>query len=699
MDLKTFLAILWRRKLYVALALAAVAGTAWLGAACLPSFYEGQARFAVRQPGPESSLLANIGLRNERSRAGREESAEMADRVALTTVRPILDEVIQKLQIRDGRGDLVATRRFAQLSRVSGRVSLKVVRVTGTTLMRVTARSRDPEEAAMIANTIAEVYVEGNQRENKEQYSRAKQFVDLQLEAIKKEYLQTLSEIRDFNVAQGTVNLASQTQLALEKLGELIRQKEEAVIALAELKARKNTLQTQLAREAGEQVSGAVLAENPHVARLKQDLGEMEQQMAGLLAEKNPEHPDVVVLKSRIASVRRQLDAETVTVRERATVMQSVDRDIAAEETRLAGLERDVADRLKALGEIPQKAFVDNQLQLRYTVSRDLYSSLLESLNQIGIEEAMTLSDIRLVEAALIPSVNMPAGPKRTAIRSVGLVLGLILGLLLALLVERLDDTVKTPEEVQAEGLILLGNIPKYRAREQRLISGRDAQDPICEAYRIVRLSIKMARVDRPVRSLLITSPLASEGKSTTVANLGISLAREGKNVLLMDTDMRRPTLHKLFGLPNAAGITTVLTEGAAVEALIRPTGVEGLSVLTTGPLPPDPGRLVESERMRELIAVLAERFDMLILDSPPVLAVHDAIALAASVGGVVSVLEFAKESLSMLRREREYFKQAGIQPLGVIVNKFKQSGFGYGSYGYYGARYRYGGSTAGQRA
>ena len=686
MELKLFLEIISRRKRVILAAFVLVAGTAWVGSALLPDFFEATAKFTIRN-GSDFSQLARTGGQgaNIAGAGGGVSSSEndLPTRVIAATTEPILKAVMQKLQLRDHTGNFWPPARLKQLAMLSGRPSLRVQRVSGTELLRVRARSRDPDEAVMIVNTLAEVYTDQNRQERKEEYRQAMEFVTGKIKTAKNEFLQILTEIKDFKIAENVVDLGLETERALDRMSELLMMKENAVISLAESRAKLTIVRLQLANRGVMGVSTPAISENPQIELLKGNLSQMEVQLAGLLAEKKPGHPDVTVLNRKIEILRRQLESEVRTFSGTAADLQALERNIAAQEAGLKNLNDETSRITIEMAQFPRKAIADSQLQLRYTSTRELYNSLLDSLNQIGVAEAMALSDIKLVEPGNLQRRDKSEWPKRGLMRIMGIFLGVVFGLTLGFLVDHLDDTIKTPEEIRQAGIPLLGTIPKFRQKPTSLIHKLDPRNPVCEAYRMVRRSVRLAGVDKPVQILLVTSPMAGEGKTTTVANLGISIAREGKQVLLMDTDLRQSALHTLFGLSNAQGLNGVLADNPDVGAAIQKTSIEGLSVLPSGPLLPDPGLLIESEKLKQLLQTLRAQYDVVIMDSAPTLAVGDAVVLAGIADASVSVLESGKETRQALAMEREHFSREGVKLLGVMLNKFGSTGFQYHAYGY----------------
>jgi capsular exopolysaccharide synthesis family protein len=317
---------------------------------------------------------------------------------------------------------------------------------------------------------------------------------------------------------------------------------------------------------------------------------------------------------------------------------------------------------------LPAKSNEEAKLKLALTASQDIYSSLLDYSNRIGVAEAMTLPDALLVQPAIRP--YEPKSPKLILNGIIGAFVGLIFAFGLAFLREYVDDTLKSPEELeQYKELPFLGSIP--RISKSRLISEVDANDPVSEAYRAIRYNLKYASLDNPLKSFLITSSNPKEGKTLTVANLGISFSQTGIKVLLIDTDLRRPGLHELFQKPNQIGFTNVIAGDCTMQDAIVNAGIEGLSLLPSGSTPPDPGRIFESEKLKILISLLSKRFDLIILDSAPLLIKSDATILGRYVDGLIYVLEAGRTSRKAITETVEVFKKAALRPLGAVLNSY----------------------------
>jgi non-specific protein-tyrosine kinase len=338
-------------------------------------------------------------------------------------------------------------------------------------------------------------------------------------------------------------------------------------------------------------------------------------------------------------------------------------------------------------GQTPAVRDERSRLQTLLAQYRDSYSTILNSLESVRLAEARSTNSVNVVESA--QATTIPVRPRTLLNILLGAVAGAILALAVVLLLEYLDDTVKTSEEAaRLTGLPSLAAIARIDGREppDKLIVAIDSRSPTAESYRLLRVNAQLAAIDRPLRTLMVTSSTPLEGKSTMIANLAAAFAQAGKRVILVDTDLRRPTLHKIFRVSNARGITTALANrDQSVSTYLVPTSVANLSLLPSGPLPPNPADLLGSQRMAALIQELTSQADIVLFDSPPVLAVVDASILARATDATLLVVLAEKTRSNMLRRTREQLAQSGAKMVGVVLNKATSArDTYYGSYTYY---------------
>lgn len=366
--------------------------------------------------------------------------------------------------------------------------------------------------------------------------------------------------------------------------------------------------------------------------------------------------------------------------------------DLEAERSKV---ETDIQQTQEQINSLQSQSTLTNEQQLELSRAQTAlrqfettYSALLNSLEQLRLTEARTMDNIAITTPARLP--DAPIRPRTLTNTLLAAVVGAMLALGLAFLVEYLDDTVHDSEQVRALlGLPTLGAILRLPSRENpesALVTLERKHSPIAEGYRVLRTNIQFSSVDEPLHTLLITSASPREGKSTTAANLAITLAQAAQRVILVDTDLRRPTAHKLFNLSNNLGITSALMQRAdeLVDTALQDTNAAGLRVLTSGPLPPNPSELLGSERMRHLVEHLRTQCDVLIFDSPPVMAAADAAILSTLADGTLLVIDSDSTRRQEAARALETLNKVGAHMLGAVLNKLGERSGGYYSYYYY---------------
>lgn len=297
----------------------------------------------------------------------------------------------------------------------------------------------------------------------------------------------------------------------------------------------------------------------------------------------------------------------------------------------------------------------------------------------------------RAGEVSVVETATTPSDPIKPNVQ-LNTLLAAFIGLLLAgaaaFLIEYLDDTVKSTEDLEASGLASLGGVGRFHRPstiQDNLVADSRSQQHFAEAYRVLRTNVQFSIIDSPGQTLLVTSANSGEGKSTTAANLALVMAQAGKKVILVDSDLRRPCLHRLFGLSNEQGLTNfLLSTPSSVDGYVQRTRFENLAVVTSGPLPPNPSELLASRRLDSLLDGLKTQADVVILDSPPALPVTDACILASKVDGTMLVVDSSKTRPQALRRAKEALTKSKTRLLGAVLNKLKRRGGGYYHYHYY---------------
>jgi capsular exopolysaccharide synthesis family protein len=327
-----------------------------------------------------------------------------------------------------------------------------------------------------------------------------------------------------------------------------------------------------------------------------------------------------------------------------------------------------------------------SRLETQLNEAQISYTRGFNELQALRVSQARESSNIIVVEPA--EPFRAPVRPRVLQNTLLAAAVGGMLALGIVFLIEYLDDTIKTPEQVlQDTDLPTLGGIAHIKGVEpgEKLVAFHTPRAPIAEAYRVLRTNLTYAAIDGGLQSLMVTSASPMEGKSTTIVNLAVVMAQAGQRVILIDADLRRPTLHKHFQVTNNDGLTTSLLDSQA-PALSHccDTRITNLRLLTSGPLPPNPAELLNSQRMRQLIQELQTEADMVLFDTPPVLSVADASILAAQVAGILVVVRAGQTRREGLLRSVESLQNTGANILGVVMNRLRPSGRGYYTYYYY---------------
>ncbi len=366
---------------------------------------------------------------------------------------------------------------------------------------------------------------------------------------------------------------------------------------------------------------------------------------------------------------------------------------MASYESQMSTLQQEIGTietQIFALGE-PETPEGLAQLSLLETSRREAqlrYTEAFNNLEGLRVEQARASNNLIPVEPAL--STGGPIRPQTSSNTILGAVIGAVVALGIAFLIEFMDDTVRTPDQVrQVADISTLGAVTHIRGSDlsSRLITFNLPRSPISEAFRVIRTNLGFAAIDDELKTLVITSSSPGEGKSTISANLGVVMAQTGKQVIVVDSDLRRPTQHQMFALPNNRGLTSALLDSTvAITDHLQQTKVAGLRLLTSGPIPPNPSELLNSQRMGNIIEVLCDEADMVIFDTPPTLTVADAIILAPQVNGCVLIVDAGQTRQHSVAQAAERLRNSGANILGAVINQLKVGSAGY----YYEDYHRY---------
>ena len=345
---------------------------------------------------------------------------------------------------------------------------------------------------------------------------------------------------------------------------------------------------------------------------------------------------------------------------------------------------------LAALGEGVENQSERDRLENNAAQYRQIYAYLLQSFEQVRLAEAQSTSNLVQAEPAVPPTA--PVRPRTIFNTMIAMILGLLSAVGLVFLIEALDDTLRSPDDVyQQLGLPILGLIARYDIDEDTPITSTQPRSPVAEAFRSLRTNIQFASVDTPIYKLLVTSPSPSDGKTTVASNIAIAIAQSGRRVVLFEGDLRRPRIHRMMRVSNRRGLSDLFVQPQVyLDGTIQKTDTPNLSVLTSGNLPPNPSELLGSEKMADILEQVQDMGGMIIIDSPPVLAVTDATVLAPRVDGVLLVVKPGVTKLAACKQAVEQIQRVGGSILGVVLNEVELRRSRYSYYHYKGLYYSY---------
>ncbi|MEZ4417871.1 MAG: polysaccharide biosynthesis tyrosine autokinase [Gemmatimonadota bacterium] len=524
----------------------------------------------------------------------------------------------------------------------------------------------DPELVAAILDGAARALRAYGARRVAGQASREVEFIEQRLDSAYAQLGKSLQDIREFKESQAFTDLSVQEQT-------LVTQSEGNAASIATLELQRSALSAVLRQvERGDATVDQVriVAElpieiNPQIREVAGRLQTRKEELQRLVTTeaKTGDHPEVMGLQQQVDGLERQLVA-------------AVQSNLTAVENRLQLLGRERSSLRDRQRQFPG---LENQLatlELQQNLDRGTYEYLLSQLYQARIAEAGASPYVEVLDPASIPT---PTGARPGLALLLGAMLGVLLGISGAFFLEYLDRTLRTSTQVRtALGLPVLGIVPELphaqagsrNGNGRPLLIAMDPGDPAAEAYRALRLNLAFSDGDRTgVRTVAFTSPGPNEGKSTSAVNLAVLIARQRERILLVDADLRRPALHLALGLPRQPGLADVLAGTVTLDDALQIDVLPNLDVLTAGPSADSPSDLLTSRAMEDLLAVLESRYNYVIVDSPPILAVTDAAVLAAHVDGTVLVVRSGATDQRAALRARTQLERVGVRILGVLLN------------------------------
>ncbi len=553
---------------------------------------------------------------------------------------------------------------------------LRIEPVRNSRLVRVHFDSPDPAFSQRAVNALAEAYIASNLERRFDSSAYAKTYLEDRLEELKLKLEESERQLVAFAQKEQIVGTGENNgNLSEQNLGSLNAAL--ATVRQERIKAESRWRQAQASR-------GLVLlgdmGENSIIQSLQEQRSKLMAEYQDKLRLYKPGYPLMQQLKGQIDEIEKQIGAEVASIKTaiQAEFLAAQEQERLLDE-QMSLLKTDVLD-------LQSRSIQYNIFKREVDTNRQLYDGLLQRYKEIGVAAGVTNNNISVVDRAQPGYKYKPNLLRNLAL---GLLAGLMLGVLLALGFEYLDDTLKAPEDVEKQlGLSVLGVIPMLAPPMTPARAMEDPRSAFAESYRSVRTALQFATDTGVPRCLLVTSATPAEGKSTTALTLAKNFAQLGKRVLIIDADLRNPSLHRALGLENNAGLSNYLAGASKATEVIQATDTAHLMFMPTGPLPPNPAELLMGPKMLSLISIAAEKFDQVIIDGPPVMGLADAPILANMATGTLLVVEAGQTRIAVARNALKRLVSARAHVVGALLTKFSSkhagSSYGYGAYNYY---------------
>ncbi len=722
-SLQDYLRILYRGRWIIAASfLVVILATAYF-TFTTPKVYEASGTIMVESQGSMERALFNMNYLGN-------QTTLITNQVEVLKSRQLAEEVIRTLEsvpFRDSlkifqpnqEGNYMTFRN--QTSWIMG--NLEVNPKKDTDIIEIKFSAGTPFEAAKIVNIIIETYQRLNREYARREFKDLRVFLENQLDKKGEELRKSEEALKEYREKAKLVALDESTKELISRLAESEASLEQSLVELDAQLEKKKSLENQLKERKNQLSADISIASTPL-------FNQLQNSYARLLAEKvtyqslieqdrvDPSEYQVQLqsfdnrlnaLKSKLSEEAKKVASSNM-LQDPLQVAQKITTDILETETiirglraKISALQKVVDSYEKKLSRLPSQSLELARLTRQMEVDKNTYILMTQKLEETRISEVGQKENVRILDKAIMP--QFPVKPKKKMNLMLGALIGLGLGIGLTFMLEYFDDSIKNPEEIERMGFPILATIPEISGSDVtkkavsnngnadqviqaeqiaiRLVTHFDPKSPVSEAYRTLRTNIQFKKKETKKIVGLITSSAPKEGKSTTVANLAITMAQLGSKTALVDTDLRRPVLHSIFNLRKEMGATNFLMGRTNLEDIIKPTFVDNLSVITSGPLPPNPSELLGSDEMRNLIEKLRQNFDMVLFDSPPVIAVTDAAILSTLVDGVVLVIKAHQTHREAIKRAKGLLDNAEANIFGCLLNSISIERT-YGTYYYY---------------
>ncbi|MEH2155261.1 GumC family protein [Nostoc sp.] len=625
---------------------------------------------------------------------GRLEALNINDNPLETQVRvigsnPVIEKTINSLNLKDSQGKPLSIPDLAK--------QLKIEGIKGTDVVQLSYKGGNPELAAKIVNEVIDSYIDLNIKANQNEALTAKQVLVTEVPKAEEIVRRAESKLRLFKETNKIVVLEQEATAAVDTISKLGNQISQALAQLDDVKGRLEQLRSEAQVDSQQGVIASELSQAPGVQKVLAQLQETESQLALERTRFEPGHPTITSLEEKVVALKSLLKDRTGQVAGTAQITQgslqigqlrqSLIADITRAQAERVGLERQIGTLLrqqdayiKRANNLPRLEQSQRELERKLQAAQTTYETLLKKRQEIDVAQNQKIPNARVISYALIP--DKAEGPRKILFIVGSGGIGLFLGIIVAFSLDLIDRSVKTVKEAkEVLRYSVLGVIPT-QARNGKAhssiagldrpipkIIGRDIPYfPLGNAYQILQVNLKFLCSDKPLKSIVITSSVAKEGKSDVSANLAVTMAQAGRRVLLVDADMRHPIQHHIWGLTNTSGLSNVITGQVSLDAAVQEV-MPNLEVLSSGVLPPNPVAMLDSQRMATLISNFGREYDLVIFDTPPLSGIADAAVLSTLTDGILLVVRPGVVDFNSANAAKEFLTQSGQKVLGIVIN------------------------------
>ncbi len=589
-------------------------------------------------------------------------------------------------------------------------------------LVMVHVDNRDPQRAQLYANAIAKAYRDKNLESMLQSTVDAVDWLSTQLDDAKEKLNESEDSIRDYKKENNilSISLEDRQNILTAQMTAAATKLTEARSYRIEVEARKKAISEIVKSESPMAIPLGEINSNPLIQQLKQQHGELSQEYGELSERYGDKFPQMIELKAKLQRIQGDI------AREVKNVLSAVNAELSAARSTESGLNGALNSLRNQALKLTHKELSYNRLARDQMNNEKVYDLLLGRSKEADLSRLLRVNNVHILDPALLP--ELPIKPRLRLNLALAMVIGLLIGLGLALLVEFTDRTVKTQDDLEALGVAFLGIVPsidistserggsygqysrygkgRRKKKKKKKKAEKDAdhtpinydkyvhdfpKSQVSESCRAIRTNLLFMSADNPATRILITSPSPQEGKTTVAINLAITMAQSGSSVLLVDTDMRRPRVHKAFDLHPRKGISTMVLGESTMEESVLKTDIPNLDILTCGPAPPNPSELMHTESFIRVVEQLSEAYDRVIFDSPPVGVVTDAAILSKLVDGTVLIVKSLQTTRDAAKHAVSVLHDIGANILGAVLNDLDLTNRKYGQHYYYYYYKKYG--------